>query len=361
VKAGDHFHKLQSIAISALLFAATSGAALAEGPGYSFGDGESKNAPCISCHGNAETVGKDRFIDPNELVHTTHGRFGCTTCHDAVTESHPDGRSIARTTNCGDCHGDVIARYGSDFHLQKVSCTGCHNPHRVFKSADISADEMNRQCGGCHHKIKILASHSRWLPQADLHLESIACITCHSKAEDYVITIYIGNRNNGMETKNRPAGFDELNRLSKETGLQWLIDRNRDNYISLSELQSFNSNPAYKELYLKGMLTPLKPTHSFLTFDNRWDCTFCHASGPEIMQTSYVAFPEKNGTFRRVAVEKGAVLKALQSSPDFYLMGSARNNNLNKIGLLIIAGGMIMPVGHGFLRFLTRKNRQEKE
>jgi hypothetical protein len=71
-----------------------------------------------------------------------------------------------------------------------------------------------------------------------------------------------------------------------------------------------------------------------------------------------VSFPEQNGTFRQVAVEKGAAMDALRSIPNFYLMGSTRNGVLNKIGLLIIAGGMVMPVGHGFLRFLSRKNRR---
>jgi hypothetical protein len=75
------------------------------------------------------------------------------------------------------------------------------------------------------------------------------------------------------------------------------------------------------------------------------------------MQVSYLAFPEQDGTFQKVAVEKGAVMSALSTLPDFYLMGSTRNGNLNKIGLIIIMGGMIMPVGHGFLRFLSRKNR----
>jgi hypothetical protein len=110
-------------------------------------------------------------------------------------------------------------------------------------------------------------------------------------------------------------------------------------------------------MYLKAILTPVKLTHAFQTFDNRWDCTFCHASGPEIMQTSSLSFPEQNGTFRQVPVEKGATLDALHAIPNFYLMGSARNGILNKLGLLIIVGGMVMPVGHGFLRFLSRKNR----
>ena len=84
-------------------------------------------------------------------------------------------------------------------------------------------------------------------------------------------------------------------------------------------------------------------------------------SGPGVMQTSFIALPEPNGTFHRVAVEKGAVLDALGSTPDFYMTGKTRNSMLNKIGLVIIAGGMVMPVGHGFLRFLSRNIRNRRE
>ncbi|HEY6837437.1 MAG TPA: cytochrome c3 family protein [Geobacteraceae bacterium] len=272
---------------------------------------------------------------------------------------HPDGRPVPRTTSCGDCHADVVARYSKDYHARKAPCGGCHNPHRVYAPEEISGDEMNRVCSGCHRKHAITASHSRWLPQAELHLGAITCVTCHSKAENYVITIYIVKRpGRSVTARPAPATFAELKRVAGTDTVQTLIDRNRDGYISLNELRLFNRTAAYGELSLRGMLTPVKPTHSFQTFDNRWDCTFCHASGPETMQTSFVAFPERNGTYRQVAVEKGAVLDTLHTIPNFYLTGATRNDDLDKLGLLIIAGGLVMPVGHGFLRFLTRKNRR---
>jgi hypothetical protein len=77
------------------------------------------------------------------------------------------------------------------------------------------------------------------------------------------------------------------------------------------------------------------------------------------MQTSYVAFPDKKGGVTRVAVEKGAILDILFGTPDFYMLGTTRSTALNIVGALIIAGGMMMPIGHGTLRFLTRKNRKE--
>lgn len=349
----------QSIIMVLFIVSCITAGVRAQASEFSFGDSTGKNDACIACHGDQAQVGSQYYINPTGFGHTTHAKFGCTTCHDNITGNHPDGKSVARTTGCGDCHGDIITQYSASIHGTKAACGGCHNPHKVYKPEEISATEMNKQCANCHANNKISASHAKWLPQAGLHLGAIACVTCHSKAENYVITIYIAKRDGAdPETKPTLVTHEELLKYSNGDNIQNLVDKNRDNYISLDELRKFNRDPSNKDVYLKAMLTPVKPTHSFQTFDNRWDCTFCHASGPDIMQTSYLSFPEQNGTFRQVAVEKGAAMDALHAIPNFYLMGSTRNGILNQVGLLIIMGGMIMPVGHGFFRFLSRNNRK---
>jgi len=350
------YHMLLALAL--LIIPSTSGFAAT---GFSYGEGEAKNKGCLKCHGSQGTVGNSYFIDPVKFGHSTHAKIGCVTCHNEVTANHPNGRQLAHTTKCTECHGDIAAEYSKSPHAKNATCNGCHNPHQVYTPDETSGDLMNKQCTACHESYKIEASHSQWLPQAGLHLTAVPCVTCHSQAENYVVSIYIARRSSSKSNqKLEPANFIELRKLAGNDDLKLLLDKNKDGYISLSELRLFNRNPAYKHLTLKGMITPIKPTHSFRTFDNRWDCTSCHASGPETMQTSYVSFPAKNGTYSQVEVEKGAVLDALHAVPNFYMMGSTRNPALNAIGLLIIAGGMVMPVGHGFLRFLTRKNRQGK-
>ncbi len=105
-------------------------------------------------------------------------------------------------------------------------------------------------------------------------------------------------------------------------------------------------------------MVPGEVSHDLSTLDNRYDCTFCHASGPGSMQTSFLSFPTEGGTYQRMSVEDGAMLDTLYGTPNFYMTGSTRSSALNIIGLIIICGGFIMPIGHGTLRFLTRKNRQ---
>src|ERR1035437_457173 len=99
----------------------------AQGGDYSFGDSVSKNVACIACHGNQAQVGSQNYINPTSFGHTTHAKFGCTTCHDTITSKHPNGKPVARTTSCGDCHGDIITQYSASIHGAKAACSGCQN------------------------------------------------------------------------------------------------------------------------------------------------------------------------------------------------------------------------------------------
>lgn len=355
--------RIFSILITLLLAAGASicAAARPEGSGYSYGEIAGKNEACLTCHAHRGQVPPDYLLDQRRFAHTTHARIGCHACHDAVSPSHPDGVKTPRA-DCRECHLDITAEYSRSIHAGKTSCAGCHNPHRVETPKEISGQQINQMCSGCHENFKMTAKHSEWLPQTELHLRMLPCITCHTEAKNYFVTMYIVKGQNGSRFgKQEVASYDELRRMAGGRDLISLIDGNGDNYVSVQELRIFNSQSSRRHLRLQGMITPETASHKFEILDNRRNCTFCHTSGPSAMQTSFIALPEANGTFRRVAVEKGAVLDALYGAPDFYMMGSTKSGKLNVIGAVIIGCGLIMPVGHGFLRFLTRKNRQGKE
>ena len=326
---------------------------------------EPGNDRCLSCHGNRDIIkmgGERLLVDPVRFAATTHSFIGCKTCHDSVTPQHPHDGVRPSKASCRECHAPIQAEYSKSLHGSKAACNDCHNPHEVKSPIAVSGDDINAKCARCHGMKKTVKSHSKWLPQADLHIEALPCITCHTGSKNYFISMYIVKGKNGSRFgKQEVAGYHELKKLAAGGDIVSLIDANGDNYVSLQELRNFNSNNSHRSLHLQGMMTPETVTHKFEILDNRRNCTFCHTSGPGAMQTSFIAVPVENGTFIRVAVEKGAVLDALYGTPDFYMMGSTKNSKLNGIGLAIICGGLIMPVGHGFLRFLTRKNRKGKE
>jgi len=311
---------------------------------------------CLGCHIDADAVGDDLTISEDVFQHTMHSELGCATCHDSVTDEHPDNGEAVSHSACVDCHEDVSEQYHNNAHSGNATCIDCHDPHKAFGLETLSSHAMNLQCTGCHGAEEITETHSGWLPQADLHISKLPCITCHAASESYEVVLHIIH-------KQEEGGFgdysisqhDDLNTFSNGKDIRHLIDLNKDDFISLAELKSFHFNPAYKKLKLEGTLVPSEVTHNFTAMDNRYDCSFCHASGPSSMKIGYLALPNPNGTFDRIDVEERAILSV---SPDFYLTGSSRNASLNIIGLIIICGGMVMPIFHGTLRFLTRKNRK---
>ncbi|MCK5913945.1 MAG: cytochrome C, partial [Desulfuromusa sp.] len=222
--------------------------------------------------------------------------------------------------------------------------------------------DMNQQCSQCHESVDVMDSHAEWLPQASLHISKLPCITCHTSSTGYEIVLSITQQQKKSKglSGHRFSSYADLKEYSGEKEIQRLIDLDGDNHISLAELRTFNLNPAYSDLRLSGTMVPSEISHDLSTLDDRYDCTFCHASGPGSMQTSFLAFPTEGGggIYQRMTIEDGAMLDTLYGTPNFYMTGSTRSATMNIIGLIIICGGFIMPIGHGTLRFLTRKNRQ---
>ena len=322
------------------------------------------NGKCLHCHGSSDIRSKtgsyNLYVDPLKFTSTTHALIGCASCHDNVTANHPKNSKRPARAVCQKCHGPVQEEYGKSLHAEKAQCADCHNPHEVKNNAAVSGREINFQCERCHDNARTVASHSKWLPQASLHIDSLPCITCHTGSRNYFITLYIEKRIGDNKFSDfKLAENRDLARISQNRNIHTLMDKNNDNLVTIAELSDFSKWAKNNNMRLKGMMMPENMTHSFQILDNRWDCTFCHASGPKAMQTSFVAFPEQNGTFTRLAVEKGAILDALYGTPDFYMMGATRSSSMNIVGALIVAGGLMMPVGHGTLRLFTRKKRKE--
>lgn len=319
---------------------------------------------CIICHGEKNIIseGAHLYVDPAKYGLTTHSRIGCVSCHAKVAKSHPaDGVRPSRAT-CKDCHAEVFTEYAQSIHSKNATCTDCHNPHTVKPLLAVSGRDINIQCAKCHENSKTVQSHSQWLPQAALHIDSLPCITCHTGSKSYVITMYMAQKVSDQPLNGiNLISFGDLQPfLTAGRKVGTLIDVNGDGFISLNELKNFNKSSQYRNITLMGSMMPEVVTHSYQILNNRWDCTFCHASGPKVQQTSYLAFPEQDGTYSRMAVEKGTIMDILYGTPDFYMLGTTRSVTLSVIGAVIVAAGLMVPIVHGTFRFLTRNRRKEQ-
>jgi|GEM_PF-428371 len=356
---------------------------------------------CLGCHGDSSIIdegGERLYIDGAQFAGTKHAEDGCGSCH-FVTDDHPDdgirpGKESCDTCHedtidelskglhagnaectdchnphaakglkppgesCGMCHEDAVEEYLKSPHAEKAACSDCHSPHTVKSHLSISGFEKNRRCATCHDNV----GHSEWLLRSRLHMQATTCISCHTDSKGIVIAMYIEKRDGVRPDKEGEidlATYEDLMQLVGDGGVQSLIDTNGDGSITMAELKDFNKNSKYQDVGLWGVLSTETASHSYGIFENRRDCSFCHAAGPKAMQTCYVAFPNQDGTYSRVAVEEGAVLDPLFATPDFYMVGSTRNDILSILGLLIIAGGLGAASLHGTFRFLTRKNRRK--
>jgi predicted CXXCH cytochrome family protein len=314
---------------------------------------------CLMCHGDADMVGESLLIEATTFDTTAHALLGCSTCHEAIGDEHPNGDSELNRATCLDCHDHLGHEYMMTDHANYATCGDCHNPHEVRAMDAMAGYDMNDKCFKCHDTPAMVERHKEWLPQANLHIAKLPCITCHTGSEGYEIVLNIvAKQDDRLLSGYELPGYHTLEDISGEAGILSLIDSDGDNFITLKELKRFNRNPEYRDLRLAGTMVPSDVSHDLSTLDNRYDCTFCHVSGPESMQTSFLAIPNRDGGYQRIAVEQGAVLEALYGTPDFYMVGTTRSASMNIIGLIIICGGLVMPLGHGLLRFLTRKNRQ---
>lgn len=91
----------------------------------------------------------------------------CIDCH----ESHKIGDPVTSPyrldiiDQCGDCHGDYFELYRGDFHgkatnlglVVSATCADCHHPHATLGNQDprstIHPDNLQETCGDCHGQV----------------------------------------------------------------------------------------------------------------------------------------------------------------------------------------------------------------
>ena len=77
-------------------------------PAWGLEDGE-----CLGCHGDKDSVGAELAIDQAAFAVTPHAELGCSACHGAVADEHPDDGVALQRVRCGECHEEVAADYAA--------------------------------------------------------------------------------------------------------------------------------------------------------------------------------------------------------------------------------------------------------
>lgn len=152
--------------------------------GSSLRKGNKFAAICIDCHG---THNLQKANSPNSNIHPTKVSNVCGKCHVAITQEYHSS-----------VHGIQLLQGNSDV----PGCTYCHGEHSigpmaVVEERIIQQNRMNFNtlisnkmvfCVRCHtndtlmekYRLSTLNKAHDWLPNLQIHWETVRCVDCHS-------------------------------------------------------------------------------------------------------------------------------------------------------------------------------------
>ena len=346
-------------------------------PADSLSDGDKQ---CLGCHGSegltkelADGKTLSLHIPGDAFARSVHGVVGCASCHaDVDLKIHPGKpKTIASSREfsvnmakvCGGCHAEVVKHNETGVHASLLAggstaapvCTNCHGSHA------ISPRTAYDTCVACHQTA--MQAHQKWLPNAGLHLEVVACAACHAPSAQRMVDLrlYDGVAKKWVVEKEGKSEFQPMARAidTDNNGLDVLELRKLLGQINRDEAEQAKNLRGRIELrtgveahQLSGKLKAIR------------DCSVCHQQGAEPFQNVTVSMVSAEGKALRYKAQKevlGSVL-TVDALREFYAVGGTRNVLLDALLILAVLGGVAVPIGHQILkRIITRQSARKAE
>jgi hypothetical protein len=141
------------------------------------------------------------------------------------------------------------------------------------------------------------------------------------------------------------------------------IDKDGDGKISKSEFDDLVLMLKLKNvrmlLHAELVADTDAAAHRINSGDAQKNCAKCHASDSSYFEAVYMVLTTKDGTTEHYMVDR-SVLESYYVS-HFYLLGGTRIKLLDKIGMVIVAGGICVVFAHLTVRVVTAPLRRKKE
>lgn len=339
------------------------------------------NSECLDCHGdpsltkestdnilNTEIteslyVDEDRF---NQSVHNING-ITCVDCHSDIEELNYDEdvphKKELRRVVCASCHEEAGQDFKDSVHMKMrtkgvtITCYACHGYHYVRQMEGASVTEReNSICLKCHNPFQF----HQWLPSRSSHFANVECVVCHApdvprhinlKIYDLVSNTFYDS---SMLFKVLGVDFDQLMRTVDNNGDQEIDADEFENLVLL--LKQKNIHPVFHAELVADISSI---AHHVNRGTAQKTCQKCHSATSPYFDSVQVVFTRDDGTVDRYKVER-AVLETYYVN-HFYLLGGTRMKLMDRIGLLILAGGACAVGLHLTARILTIPLRTKDE
>lgn len=323
---------------------------------------------CKKCHENANKL----YEESIHLAQLKSGNLKSSTC----TDCH-GSHSIAKATtdktlgllSCNKCHGEINSVYEKSIHGEARSkgkensptCASCHNAHDVKVTARTT--KMKDTCLKCHKDVDNL--HKKWLSNppiklssfAGLHLDTIACATCHSPGAGGGVYLTLYDKKTGY-----PFPEEKVLKLleTDSAGLVKKIDTNEDGNVDAREVWNFTQRLKRKgaDVTLRAIMdvrTGIEAHQLTAKAKAVKECEKCHQADSHFFKNVYVVLSKADGKPTLYTAEQGVLNSLFSVLPvnQFYVLGSSNIKLLDILFILAVLGGASFPVVHIMLRILT--------
>lgn len=159
---------------------------------------------CYACHTTGYTPFNGEY---------THEGVTCEACHGETPEDHPDEPVAVQPglDVCASCHVATYQEWQVSAHgNEEIPCTSCHDPHEpAFRFETVQALCLNchqeertdyahlshegEECSDCHLHRGVFDTEAHLITGElsasghDAHVETAACIDCHSDLDESVV------------------------------------------------------------------------------------------------------------------------------------------------------------------------------
>jgi hypothetical protein len=243
-------------------------------------------------------------------------------------------------------------------------CFNCHGAHDV--SVPSAGTGRKDVCLGCH--TEALASHSTWLPNAELHFGAVSCPVCHTPQAQRVVNLVLYNSATRQEIP-EPVGIPEFQSLAGAPGA---TKPGLDATTLMTLLTTLNGQGVEGKTSIRGRLevrTGVEDHELVVAAKAIGNCDTCHRQGAAAFQSVEISVAGPSGIPIRYGVNKD-VLSSVFSIDDvggFYAIGGTRITLLDALFVLAFVGAVGWALLHltarwAFRRFVNRPpHEQPKE
>lgn len=327
------------------------------------------NETCKQCH-SADFKAYKESIHADLAAHGSSDTPVCSDCHSAHAIQTMATFEPKSGEPCSKCHQDIYQAYEQsvhgqarahgnvirDSHVQAPICADCHQAHDI--TAVAASNYLQSTCLNCHDNAA--SRHRKWLPNAGMHMNSVACAACHSPTAERLVDLQLYDKATGLPLggKGEPAtGFE--NRLSeveaKGNGLDavelWKLVRQA----------SQDGKPTQVTLRGRMEVTNGADAHRIAPKGEAVrSCETCHEGDAASFRNVTVSISTPDGRKERFNAD-GEVLSSVisvDSLGGFYAPGGTRIKLLDVLLVLALVGGLAVPVGHITLGKILRKKHR---